>query len=89
MDLFKQDWRDAPRWSDLYRQNSLRSPSHALPCSPKYMRRYLKLAGITVPQYAEYTGFGSLKAYQESNPRVPLWAFIGTMLEAKHEGMLP
>jgi hypothetical protein len=38
--------------------------------------------GVSVDQYREITGFKTLKAYQEANPSVPLWAFIGTILEA-------
>jgi hypothetical protein len=84
----KQDWKDAPHWSQLYQENSLRSPVHSLPCSPGGMRKFLKKAGITVTQYVEYTGFSFLGKYQEMNPRVPLWVFGGLMLEAKREGML-
>jgi len=47
------------------------------------MRRYLKRIGVSVEQYREMTGFSTLKAFQEANPSVPLWAFVGMVLEAK------
>ena len=78
----KQDWADAPLWAGLYRDAGVRQPPHRLLCTPRLMRRYLKKVGVSVDQYREITGFKTLKAYQEANPSVPLWAFIGTLLEA-------
>ncbi|WP_250519204.1 hypothetical protein [Caballeronia sp. ATUFL_M1_KS5A] len=83
----KQRWLDAPMWDRLYSQFNLRKPPSYLPCSPKYMRRYLSKAEVAVSQCLEFTGFRTLKAYGETNPNVPLWAFLGTILEAKASGV--
>lgn len=88
MESLKLSWLDAPLWSELFRDAGIRSPAHSLPCTPGDMRKYLKRVDITVPQFSEYTGFSSLGKYQAANPTVPLWAFLGTMLEAKQAGML-
>jgi hypothetical protein len=52
------------------------------------MRKWLHRVDITAVQACEYLGFRSLSEYQKANPRVPLFAFLGMMLEAKREGML-
>lgn len=81
--LLKQDWLDRALWGRLYREAGVRQPPHRLPCTPRLMRRYLKRVAVSVEQYREITGFSTLKAFQEANPSVPLWAFIGMVLEAK------
>ena len=88
MEALKLSWLDSGLWSDLFREAGIRSPAHSLPCTPSGMLKYLKKAGITVSQYVAYTGFQSLGAYPKANPRVPLFAFLGMMLEAKREGLL-
>lgn len=74
-------------WAGLYRKAGLRQPPHSLSCKPRLMRRYLNRIGVSVEQYRQITGFKTLKDYQEANPCVPLWAFIGTILEATKGGV--
>lgn len=81
--VLKQDWLDRPLWDRLYREAGVRQPPHRFQCTPRLMRRYLKRIGVSVEQYREMTGFSTLKAFQEANPSVPLWAFVGMVLEEK------
>lgn len=84
----KLTWLDAGLWLDLFREAGIRSPVKTLPCTPREMRKWLHRVDITSAQCCEYTGYRSLSEYQQANPRVPLFAFLGQMLEAKREGMI-
>ena len=78
----KQKWLDSPMWDRLYEATGLRKPAYWMPCTRKYMDRYLDRAGISHAQYRKITKFKTYEKYAEKNPTVPLWAFIGMMLEA-------
>jgi hypothetical protein len=88
MDTLKLSWLDAGLWLDLFREAGIRSPVHSLPCTPGNMRKWLHRVGITAVQACEYLGFRSLTQYHRANPTVPLFAFLGIILEAKRGGML-
>jgi hypothetical protein len=84
----KLTWLDSGLWLDLFREAGIRSPVRTLPCTPGDMRKWLRRIDVTAAQVCEYTGVRSLNEYQEKNPSLPLFAFLGIVLEAKREGML-
>jgi hypothetical protein len=88
MDSLKLTWLDAGLWLDLFREAGIRSPVRTLPCTPGDMRKWLRKIDVPAAQVCEYTGFRSLTEYQKKNPSLPLFAFLGIILEAKREGML-
>lgn len=82
----KQDWLDAPHWQRLFSHYGLRSPPHYMGLSIRGIRRYLKRAQVTVSDFHGMVGFMTITAFITANPRMPLWAFFGQLLEMKHGG---
>jgi hypothetical protein len=82
----RMKWMDGPRWDELYRQAQVRQPPHALPPSPRHLRRYLTKIGVSVAQFCGSMGISSLRRFHEMNPSVPLFAAIGMTLEFKEAG---
>ena len=60
-------------------------PSRGVPCEPEAMHLWLKRLGITVTEYLQATQLRSLADFCTLNPAWSLRAWLGTVLEMKHE----
>lgn len=79
--LLKLDWIDAPLWDELSTKYKVRLPHYNEPCTLPRMRVYLKRSKIGEPIFKEH--YTSLHYFLENNPKVPLVAFIGMVLELR------
>lgn len=60
-------------------------PSRGVPCEPEAMHLWLKRLGITVTEYLQATQLRSLADFCTLNPAWSLRAWLGTILEMRHE----
>lgn len=79
-------WTDADHWDRLA---AVCLPRHNLPrwdvpCSPEAMERWIDRLDLTEKEYSQATNT-SLADFCALNPTWPLRAWLGTVLEMKHE----
>ena len=73
---------DEALWDYLAKKRGVRMPRRDAACTTGGMERWLKKAGVTVPQYKELTGYKSMKDFGIFNPDFSLRAWAGsTVLE--------
>ena len=77
----KQDWMDAEAWADMARDKGIRLPAKDLRPDPHLMRRYMRKLDMKEREFMEWGGYAKLDDFARLNPRTPLWALIGFLLE--------
>lgn len=85
------DRPDEAYWKALASEQGIRMPQwHILGTELKYIRRTCKKLGIDVKEYAESTGFKTLKEFAETNRKFNAVAQVGLVLEywADKEGKI-
>lgn len=76
------DRPDEPYWKAEASARGIRMPQwHILGAEVRYVRRACKKLGIDVKEYTESTGFKTLKAFAESNPKFNAVAMVGLVIE--------
>lgn len=76
---YKKDWLDAEWWISLAKEQGIRLPPWYVPATPANLRKWTrKLVGTG--QFQERFGC-SPERLITLNPRTPLRAFVGQMLE--------
>ena len=79
----KQDWMDAEYWRALANKRRYRLPHWYLPLTATGMEEVLHDLNLDREFFREHFG-PDLKSYQnfaDMNPKAPLWAFAGWVLE--------
>ena len=79
----KQDWLDAEHWRALAKAHNYRLPHWYLPLTTTGMEQVLHDLNLDRDFFREHFGH-DLKSYQsfvDMNPKAPLWAFAGWVLE--------
>ena len=79
----KQDWLDAEHWRALGKARNYRLPHWYLPLTATGMEAVLHDLNLDKDFFREHFG-PDLKSYQsfvDMNPKAPLWAFAGWVLE--------
>ena len=79
----KQDWLDAEHWRALAKARDYRLPHWYLPLTATGMEEVLHDLNLDRDFFRECFG-SELKSYQslvDMNPKAPLWAFAGWVLE--------
>lgn len=84
----RPDFMEAVRWEELASIRGLRLPPWKMHCTNGWMERWLKRLQISTPRYLEWAGTKALREFREMNPRWPLAAWVGLLLEKKHQGTL-
>ena len=77
----RQDFADATHWRRLASDRGMRMPRSYLTPVPRMMRRCLRQVGVTGADYCAWAGEQTLKTFRTRNPRWPLWAWLGLVLE--------
>lgn len=81
----KQDWLDAALWADLAAERKVRLPASYLRPTPELIRRYCRKLGMTPKEFLEWGGYAALEDFAIKNPRWPLRALVGVLLEYVEE----
>lgn len=63
-------------------------PGWDIPATPKLMERWLGRLGVTGVDYLAWAGEKTLSDFAKNNPRWPLRAWVGIVLEAIDGGRL-
>jgi hypothetical protein len=79
---FKRDWLDAPTWEQMAKARGIRLPQWHTAPTPRALKTWARKAGNV--DFAGIFGCSPSRAI-ELNPRAPLRAFIGWLLEAAAE----
>jgi len=80
--IFRQDFLDESYWRKMASKRGIRLPAWHLPPKPRFMKRYLKRVGLTIPEYKRWSGEKTLEQFSQRNPTWPLWAWVGLLLES-------
>ena len=72
---------DKNHWRELCAKYGIRSPSWYMPADPKGIRKILRKIGKDSLWFKDVTGFISAQEFADANPKMPLYAFAGMMLE--------
>jgi hypothetical protein len=75
---YKKDWLDEENWLLLSKSRGIRLPPMYHPATERTLRKWARKLG-RMP-FSEWYGCSPAKLI-EKNPRVPLRAFVGQMLE--------
>ena len=75
---YKKDWLDENWWLDLANSKGIRLPAMYLPATPSSLRKWARKLGKT--PFSEHYGC-SPAGLISKNPKTPLRAFVGQMLE--------
>lgn len=81
----KHDWADAEVWADLARDRGLRLPPQYLRPTPPMIRRWCRKLGLSAREFCEWGGYTHLEDFARLNPRWPLYALVGVLLEYADE----
>ncbi len=78
---------DAAYWNELAAKHLPRYdlPAWDVPCSPEAIERWLDRLDLSERDYLRTSGLKRLEEFMKLNPRWPLRAWIGTVLELKEE----
>lgn len=74
-------YRDYPHWQELAAKRGLRMPAKSMALSTRMMKRWLRRLGLTPAQHDAWAGLASLGAFIDRNRDLPLYAWVGLMLE--------
>ena len=77
----KQDWADEDYWKELFKTYNIVKPRSYLLPTKHLMRKYLRKVEVSEKEYKMITAFDDLSEFQKLNPRCPLWAWLGTLME--------
>lgn len=77
----KQDWLDSESWSELARDRELRLPPWHLRPTPTLISRYCRKLDIRKREFLEWGGYSKTEDFERLNPRWPLRALVGVLLE--------
>ena len=81
----KSEFQDAAHWDELAdRLTRYRLPTWDVPCAPEAMRPWFARVGVSPSAYREATQT-SLEDFCMMNPRWPLAAWVGLLLEFRGE----
>ena len=72
---------DADAWTDMASSRGLRMPSWNLSPTPRLVRRWLKRLTLSYEDYKALSGDSRLTDFARRNPKWPLCAWIGLLLE--------
>lgn len=75
---YKKDWLDENWWVDLATLRGIRLPPSYVPATPQSLRKWAKKLSRT--PFSEHFGC-SPQGLIDRNPKTPLRAFVGQMLE--------
>jgi hypothetical protein len=75
---YKKDWLDDNYWLDLGNLRGIRLPAMYLPATEKSLRKWARKLGKQ--PFSEHFGCSPASLIAK-NPKVPLRAFVGQMLE--------
>ena len=75
---YKKDWLDEGYWVELASLRGIRLPAMYLPATAQSLRKWAKKLGRT--PFPEHFGTNP-QGLIDRNPKVPLRAFVGQMLE--------
>lgn len=75
---FKKDWLDAEWWLTLAAKEGIRLPPWYAPATPNKLKSWARKLGKT--PFAEHYGCSPARLIS-LNPKTPLRAFVGQMLE--------
>lgn len=84
----RQDFKDEPRWVEMAKERGLTLPPWGDPPTPKLMAAWLRKCGVTQKEYLDWFGEGTMASFQRQNPRWPLRAFAGIILECLDNGQI-
>ena len=85
---YRTDFMDQGLWTSLASSRHLRLPQWRKGPVPRDMERYLKLLGVSITTYYEYSGTKALREFGQMNPTWPLRAWVGLLLEAQENGYI-
>ena len=77
----KQDWLDAEVWAEMARARGIRLPAAFVRPEPHLIRRYLRKLDIKPREFLEWGAYSKLEDFARLNPRWPLRALVGVLLE--------
>jgi|SRR3990172_12519365 len=81
----KQDWLDDAVWLDLAHERGLRLPVGYLRPTPTLIRRYCRKLKVPIREFLTWGGYKTLEDFERFNPRWPLRALVGVLLEYVEE----
>ena len=74
-------YRDDALWREMAAKRGLRMPAKSLSLSTRLMRRWSRRLHIDAATHEEWCGLPTLGAFIERNADLPLYAWVGLMLE--------
>jgi hypothetical protein len=77
----KSDFKDDNHWVELAAKAGKRLPQWWLKPETRFMRRWFKFLGVVEKDYLQQAGLTRLLQFAELNPRWPLRAWCGLLLE--------
>ena len=82
---FKQDWLAKDDWLSLALSRGIKFPAKYVPAEDRLILRWLRKIHMTQSEFLAWGGYGALSDFAIQNPRTPLWALIGMLLEYVEE----
>jgi len=80
----RRDFLDDQFWQDLASRYNVRLPAWGVPITSGAIERWLRKLGLTIEWYRdEWSGERNLSDFAKRNPRWPLRAWVGLMLEER------
>lgn len=77
----RRDFADAHHWAEMASKRGIELPPWGEPLTPGLMERWLRLCGMSVPEYFGLAGETSLSEFKAQNPQWPARAWAGLVLE--------
>lgn len=81
----RTDFLDDAFWMDLARRYAVRLPAWGIPITSGRIQRYLRKLGYSVEWYQGWQGEKSLGEFARLNPRWPMRALVGLLLEERED----
>lgn len=81
----RRDFLDDNHWIELARKFYIRLPRYGIPATDEKKMYWLRKFRVTEKQYLDMTGYEKLSDFNDLNPKWPLRAFVGLLLEYVNE----
>ena len=81
----KQDWLSKTDWFAMALAKGIKLPGSYIPSEDRLILRWLRKIHMTKSEFLAWGGYREVSDFQMQNPRTPLWALIGMLLEYVEE----
>jgi hypothetical protein len=81
----KQDWLDSDQWRSMARERGLNLPLPQYRPHGPALAKWLRKLNVSKSEFLIWGGYETLADFERLNPRTPLWAVCGFLLEYVEE----